>query len=62
MNYNITNVGKQTKMRGGQCLPVNVTADGCAATLTTRYDAVGPTNIITLAHYPMTVILIEYEM
>ena len=33
-----------------------------AATLTTRYDAVGPTNITTLAHYPMTVILLEYEI
>jgi hypothetical protein len=43
-------------------LPVNVTGDLCAATLTTRYDAVGPTNITTLAHYPMTVVLIEYEL
>lgn len=48
--------------RGGYCLPVNVTGDGCAATLTTRYDAVGPTNILTLAHYPMTVILIEHDI
>lgn len=48
--------------RGGYCRPVNVTGDGCAATLTTRYDAVGPTNITTLAHYPMTVILYEYEI
>ena len=49
-------------MRGGQIRPVNVTTDGCAATLTTRYDAVGPTNILTLAHFPMTVALIEYEL
>ena len=49
-------------MWGGYCRPVNVTGDGCAATLTTRYDAVGPTNITTLAHYPMTVVLIEYEV
>lgn len=47
---------------GGQIRPINVTGDLCAATLTTRYDAVGPTNITTLAHYPMTVVLIEYEM
>ena len=47
---------------GGQIRPINVTGDLCAATLTTRYDAVGPTNITTLAHYPMTVILIEYEL
>ena len=49
-------------MGGGQITPINTTGDQCAATLTTRYDAVGPTNITTLAHYPMTVILIEYEM
>jgi hypothetical protein len=47
---------------GGQIRPINVTGDLCAATLTTRYDAVGPTNITTLAHYPMTVVLIEYEV
>lgn len=62
MIYSVTNVGAMKPMRGGYCLPVNVTGDGCAATLTTRYDAVGPTNIITLAHYPMTVILNEYEL
>lgn len=33
----------------------------CAATITTRYEAIGPTNIITLAHYPMTVVLYEFE-
>lgn len=47
---------------GGYLLPINTTGDLCAATLTTRYDAVGPTNITTLAHYPMTVILMEYEI
>ena len=62
MNYSTTNVGLMKLCRGGYCRPVNVTGDGCAATLTTRYDAVGPTNITTLAHYPMTVILYEYEI
>lgn len=47
---------------GGQIRLINVTQDLCAATLTTRYDAVGPTNIITLAHYPMTVVLIEHDL
>ena len=63
MNFRVTNVAlpKRTS-RGGYLLPINTTGDLCAATLTTRYDAVGPTNITTLAHYPMTVILIEYEM
>jgi len=62
MTFRVTNVAKPRLTRGGQITPVNTTGDLCAATLTTRYDAVGPTNITTLAHYPMTVILIEYEM
>lgn len=47
--------------RGGQRQAVNVTIGECAATLTTRYENIGPTNILTLAHYPMTVVLYEYE-
>ena len=64
MNFRVTNVAqaKRTIWGGGQIRAVNVTEGECAATLTTRYDAVGPTNITTLAHYPMTVVLIEYEM
>lgn len=46
---------------GGQWQAVNVTGGCCAATVTTRYEAIGPTNILTLAHYPMTVVLYEYE-
>lgn len=46
---------------GGKRQAVNVTNGGCAATLTTRYENIGPTNILTLAHYPMTVVLYEYE-
>ena len=34
---------------------------GIYPTITTRYEAIGPTNILTLAHYPMTVILYEFE-
>ena len=62
MTFRVTNVAKSRLTRGGQIRAVNTTGDLCAATLTTRYDAVGPTNITTLAHYPMTVVLIEYEM
>jgi hypothetical protein len=47
--------------RGGKRQAVNVTDGECAATLTTRYENIGPTNILTLAHYPMTVVLYEYE-
>lgn len=40
---------------------VNVTDGHCSATITTRYEAIGPTNIITLTHYPMIVVLYEFE-
>ena len=46
---------------GGSGQMVNVTDGCCAATITTRYEAIGPTNILTLAHYPMTVVLYEFE-
>lgn len=63
MNFRVTNVAQPKRTYwGGQIRAINTTGDDCAATLTTRYDAVGPTNITTLAHYPMTVVLIEYEM
>lgn len=62
MRFKTTNVGVTKPIRGGQIRPINVTQDLCAATLTTRYDAVGPTNIVTLAHYPMTVVLIEHDL
>ena len=62
MIFRVTNTAQLKPIRGGQIRAVNTTGDLCAATLTTRYDAVGPTNITTLAHYPMTVILIEHEL
>lgn len=43
-------------------IPINVTKEGCCATLTTRYEAISIGNIMTLAHYPMTVALIRYEI
>lgn len=46
---------------GGYFLPVNVTTGGCACTLNTRYDGMQlPEDILTLAHYPKTVVLREY--
>ena len=41
-------------------IPVNVCRGGTAATITTRYGSMDTTNILTLAHYPMTAVLIEY--
>ena len=40
--------------------PINVCRDGIAATITTRYGSMDTTNILTLAHYPMTAVLVEY--
>ena len=61
MNFSVTYTGKPRVIRGGQFLPVNTTADGCAATITTRYENICQTNILSLAHYPMTVVLYEYD-
>ncbi len=47
----------------GVLLPVNTTAGGLSCTLTTRYDCMQlPEDILSLAHYPKTVILIEYSI
>lgn len=62
MKLKLTQAAKPFPLsRGGEGQVVNVTNGGCAATLTTRYENIGPTNILTLAHYPMTVVLYEYE-
>ena len=62
MKFKITKVARAFPMiGGGRRQAVNVTDGECAATLTTRYEAIGPTNILTLAHYPMTVVLYEFE-
>lgn len=46
---------------GGVSVQVaNVTLGFCAATITTRYEAIGHGNILTLAHYPMSVVLYEF--
>lgn len=47
-------------IRGAMLHPVNVCRGGISCTITTRYGAMNTTNILTLAHYPMTVILVEY--
>ena len=47
--------------RGGYFLPVNTASGGVACTLNTRYDGMQlPEDILTLAHYPKTVVLREY--
>ena len=49
-------------LRWGYLLPVNTASGGVACTLNTRYDGMQlPEDILTLAHYPKTVVLVEYE-
>ena len=53
----------QTYCGGGYCLPINTAAGGVACTLNTRYDGMQlPEDILTLAHYPKTVVLREYYL
>ena len=48
--------------QGGYLLPVNTAAGGICCTLNTRYDGMQlPEDILSLAHYPKTVVLIEYH-
>ena len=62
MECKLTHVAPPFRLNwGGNGQMVNVTDGCCAATITTRYEAIGPTNILTLAHYPMTVVLYEFE-
>ena len=56
-----TTIGPPKAYRGGYCLPVNTAAGGVCCTINTRYDGMQlPEDILTLAHYPKTVVLIEY--
>ena len=63
MMFSITNIGAFRVTRGGgQICPINVTLDGCAATITTRYGAMDYSNIISFGHFPMTACLLEYDL
>ena len=61
-DFQKTIVSPKRIIRGGHQKAVNITADGCAPTVTTRYDAIGCTNILSMAHYPMCAVLIGYEI
>ena len=43
-------------------IPVNTAIDGVCVALTTRYEAIGINDILTLEHFPRTVILVKYEV
>lgn len=55
-----TSCAQGKPIRGGYLQPVNTAHGGLSCTINTRYEAIGQNNILSLAHYPMTVILQEY--
>lgn len=55
-----TTTSAPPKPIGGQIVPINVTSGGVACTMNTRYEDMGSADIISLAHFPKTVVLIEY--
>lgn len=61
MNLTLTTATGRYPRIGGAEQIINVTQGGCAATITARYSAMCYSNILTLAHYPMTAILREYD-
>ena len=62
MEFKLTKVSTAIRLRGGGNIRVvNVTRGYCVATITTKYELIGYSNILTLAHYPMSVVLYEYK-
>ena len=55
-----TSQAEPKRTDGARLTPINVCRGGTAATITTRYGSMDTTNILTLAHYPMTAVLVEY--
>lgn len=47
----------------GYLMPVNVAVHGTACTLNTRYEQMAlPLDILSLAHYPKTVVLMKRDI
>lgn len=62
MTLSITTQGKGKATATARLTPVNTAMGGVCCTLNTRYEAMAePSDILTLAHYPRTVVMIEYE-
>lgn len=63
IKLSFTSSAKPKVYRWGYFLPVNTANGGICCTLNTRYDGMQlPEDILTLAHYPKTVILVEYAV
>lgn len=60
-NFSTTTTASSVKHTCWISTPVNVCRDGVACTINTRYEAMAlPLDILSLAHYPKTVILVEH--
>ena len=63
LTLSLTTHGRPLAAGGGRKLyPVNTCRGGVSCTLNTRYDDLSETtDVLTLAHFPKTVILISYD-
>lgn len=63
MEYKVTSSALPKSIGGGYAQPVNVAVGGVACTINTRYESMDMfKDILTLAHFPKTVVFLEYEI
>ena len=63
IKLSFTSSAKPKIYNRGYLLPVNTANGGICCTLNTRYDGMQlPEDILTLAHYPKTVVLVEQDI
>lgn len=61
MSTHTTTAPPRQRPDGATLTPINTCRGGVICTLNTRYDLMSMSDIITLKHYPKTVILIQYD-
>lgn len=61
MSTHTTTAPPRQRSDGTTLTPVNTCRGGVICTLNTRYDLMSMSDILTLKHYPKTVILIQYD-
>lgn len=60
MNKKTNKSSPRQRPDGATLTPVNTCRGGVICTLNTRYDLMSMSDILSLKHYPKTVILIQY--
>lgn len=62
-NHRLTILSEPKPIRGGYAYGANVTKDLTSCTLNTRYEDLGEmSDILTLAHFQKTVVLLNYKI